>query len=172
MSLFSFMAYRSRLDIRDGCLDRPVCRSDRFVPSSMWRVDSTTRPTPNPLPERDGASDRRMDGVAIDRGARLGNCAEVSDPRSRQDLRQDIQTACPHDGHSRSSNCFPISLAEWAHGTIDWFDQTGVSRPCGNMQRRAYDRDSISFLTSRAGLSSRSLTKTVYRNSPSSAHVR
>ena len=53
-------------------IDRSVCCSDDLIPAAIWPVDSTARPTPNPMAGSDRAPDGRMDRPATYRGLRLG----------------------------------------------------------------------------------------------------
>jgi putative transposase len=82
--------------------------ADRAVSSAICARDADTQPAPAGAFQRDGASDRGMDGATTAGGMRAGGGAPVSDPGPRPGLWRAI-FASGHDvGHPGSGDCGSI----------------------------------------------------------------
>jgi hypothetical protein len=83
------------------------------------------------------ASECGMDSPSIDQGMRVAAGAALHHSRPRSRLRTSLSQAAASDGHSRSTDCRTIALAERMCGAADRIDPAGLPRPCGCVWRAA-----------------------------------
>ena len=76
-----------------------------------------------------GASERRVDGAAADRGVRAGGQPSVSDPGSGPGIWRTIFASSQAVGHPGDGHSATIAVAKRLCRARDWLDSTRMSRP-------------------------------------------
>src|SRR5438128_2842120 len=102
---------------------------DRDLSSAVCAGGVEPRAAPAATFQYHGASDRRVDGAAADRGVRAGGQPSVSDPGSRPDLWRTIFASSQDVGHPGDGHSAKIAVGKRLCRARDWLDSTGMSGP-------------------------------------------
>jgi len=102
---------------------------DRDLSSAVCARGVEPRAAPAAAFQYHGASDRRVDGAAADRGVRAGGQPSVSDPGSGPGLWRTIFASSQDVGHPADGHSAKIAVAKRLCRARDWLDSTRMSGP-------------------------------------------
>src|SRR5882724_2745096 len=102
---------------------------DRDLSSAVCAGGVEPRAAPAATFQYHGASDRRVDGAAADRGVRAGGQPSVSDPGSGPGLWRTIFASSQDVGHPGDGHSATLAVAKRLCRARDWLDSTRMSGP-------------------------------------------